>query len=280
MQSFIASTITTVLTTFTSFGLAAVSAWFASERWTFSRHRGQKWLSDVLIEAKDRFWHRPGITWTKRGFLIAGCHLNSVFKGAWRILGAFSLSTCRSTAMDNDDLEAQGLPTNRSQMYDPTKRQTSNATIMSEPPTPTSPLVPPTPLNSPVAQDFDDCAPTPDADNTMTVGKQLWKNAFRNIKMRKAVAPSRQMIDIPDVPVINLPPIKQRTTSSTTLNGFGICEKKKGSTSESVPFSRSRISTLIPKLVEMKITHDLAAHSALVRHMQFSPDGKFLATSR
>ncbi|EDR02766.1 uncharacterized protein LACBIDRAFT_307996 [Laccaria bicolor S238N-H82] len=39
-QSFITATLTTVLTTITSFGLTAVSAWFASEHWTFTRHCG------------------------------------------------------------------------------------------------------------------------------------------------------------------------------------------------------------------------------------------------
>ncbi|EEB94997.1 hypothetical protein MPER_06102 [Moniliophthora perniciosa FA553] len=42
---------------------------------------------------------------------------------------------------------------------------------------------------------------------------------------------------------------------------------------------RSRVSALVPKLTCLEATQDLAAHQALVRHLQFSPDGKFLATS-
>ena len=42
----------------------------------------------------------------------------------------------------------------------------------------------------------------------------------------------------------------------------------------------SREATLIPKLQSLEVTQDLDEHQALVRHVQFSPDGKFLATSR
>jgi len=59
----------------------------------------------------------------------------------------------------------------------------------------------------------------------------------------------------------------------------------------------SRVASLVPRLQNMTPTQDIAAHAALVRHMQvsvnptaafvpvfngvsqFSPDGKFLATS-
>jgi WD40 repeat protein len=36
---------------------------------------------------------------------------------------------------------------------------------------------------------------------------------------------------------------------------------------------------MISKLAELAVKYDLSPHSALVRHMQFSPDGKFLATA-
>lgn len=43
---------------------------------------------------------------------------------------------------------------------------------------------------------------------------------------------------------------------------------------------RSRVAALVPRLRSLKPTQDIAAHQAPVRHLQFSPDGKFLATSR
>src|SRR5712691_9235155 len=48
LQNHVVSTITTVFTAFSSFGLIAVSTWFIFERWVFIRHRGSKWLRDSL----------------------------------------------------------------------------------------------------------------------------------------------------------------------------------------------------------------------------------------
>ncbi|KAF8838740.1 hypothetical protein BDN67DRAFT_1070510, partial [Paxillus ammoniavirescens] len=47
-QGPVTRTMITALTAFTSFGLAAVAAWFALERWVFVFHRGQRWLNDVV----------------------------------------------------------------------------------------------------------------------------------------------------------------------------------------------------------------------------------------
>ena len=209
--------------------------------------------------------------------MIARRHLRTTFKSTLRVVGVLSTSTCRGTETDDDDLEAQvhhEPTTSRSQMYDPTghRLSLSDATaVMSEPSTPTSPLVPPTPLNSPVDQESSfSFAANPTTDPTTTVGKQLWKNAFRNMKMHNALTP-----------VIGPPPLRRRTSSSSLNDGIHDNNKKTStSTSESVLFSRPRLSVFVPKLTEMKVTYDLAAHSALVRHMQFSPDGQFLATSR
>jgi hypothetical protein len=47
-----------------------------------------------------------------------------------------------------------------------------------------------------------------------------------------------------------------------------------------VPVQSSRVAALVPKLRGLTLTQDLDAHQALVRHLEFSPNGKFLATSR
>lgn len=203
--------------------------------------------------------------------------MKSSFKATLRIFGA---PPTRSTRTD-DDLEAQGVPSNRL-AYDRKKYRTSDAIVVaiSEPSTLPAPLTPlNSPLNSPVDQDFSSYyAATPTTDDTTTVGKQLWQKAFRNLKMRDALPPPAQLNDT--VPMLK-PPLIRHQTSSSSLSDFSIFDnKKKASTSDSVRFSRSRISTFVPKLIELEVTHDLAAHTALVRHMQFSPDGQFLATSR
>ena len=48
----------------------------------------------------------------------------------------------------------------------------------------------------------------------------------------------------------------------------------------SMPMQASRVAGLVPKLRGLMPTQVLEAHQALVRHLQFSPNGKFLATSR
>ena len=202
--------------------------------------------------------------------MVAGHHLKTAFKTALRLVGVLP-TTCRSTETDDDDLEARvhGPPTSR----------ISDATaVMSELFTPTSSLAPLTPLNSPVDEESSfSFATTPTIDSTTTTGKQLWRNAFRNIKMRNALTLTQLRTA---APVIG-PPLRRRTSSSTLKDDIPDNNRKtSASMSESVLFSRPRVSAFVPKLTEMKVTHDLAAHSALVRHMQFSPDGQFLATSR
>ena len=153
---------------------------------------------------------------------------------------------------------------------------------MSEVSTPASPLVPPTPINSPVVNETGFALNSPTSPKSATSGKQLWKNAVKTVKMRSTLS-GVSPVDTSPIAFPGRPePTRQRTMSS----GFGTAEfgtaesKKSPSPGEILPFSRSRVSALVPKLQELEATHDLAAHTALVRHMEFSPDGRFLATSR
>lgn len=41
----------------------------------------------------------------------------------------------------------------------------------------------------------------------------------------------------------------------------------------------ARVGSLVPKLKQMEPVRDLVGHAALVKHLQFSPDGQLLATS-
>ncbi|KAF9568278.1 WD40 repeat-like protein [Agrocybe pediades] len=332
-QAPVTSTITTVLTTFTSFGLAAVSAWFASERWTFSRHKGQKWLSDVLNEATDRFFELPGVTYAQH---ILQAAMKSARKQAakfrkvvvkasrgfvsywlrWKCdaqcLGKLG---CGSGHDDDDDLEANRLPTTMPPPTDQEKRalspepavgasmsfRPSDATaVMSEPSLPGSPItLAPTPVNSPVDNDFSlalnaggpplltasqTATTTPPTQNAApTLGKQLWKNAVRNVKMRNSALNNNPLLggSTPTrgtgMPMVRAEPVRKRTmSSSVSIAGPGSIGKR---SLIGPAYTRSRVSELVPRLIELEVTHDLAAHSALVRHMQFSPDGKYLATS-
>ena len=290
---------TTVLTAFTSFGLAAVSTWFASERWAFSRHKGQKWLSDILYEANQRFLMLPGVTWMRRIFYASKRQLREINKvvllPVLRITGCIHLCPdSKHEDDDDDDLEASTLPTSARLPYsayyskeagmnltrcgisEVTGTSTPIASEISLAPPPSTVFAAPL-VSSPTEEAGPPASPPPTAaPNGTTVGKQLWKNAVRNVRMRSALTTPSSPTSV--TTVINQPrtePRRQRTASSDVL-----FPARKHNSGESVPFTRSRVSALVPKLVELEATHDLAAHNALVRHMQFSPDGKYLATSR
>ena len=101
--------------------------------------------------------------------------------------------------------------------------------------------------------------------STAAPGRGRFANAVRAvIKMRTASAA---------FPVEGRNPRRQRTMSSDG-NGNGREAEPVG------VLKNSRVGTLMPKLRSLQTTQSFEAHSALVRHLQFSPNGKFLATSR
>ncbi|RDB27816.1 hypothetical protein Hypma_002286 [Hypsizygus marmoreus] len=265
------STLTTVFTAFTSFGLTAVSAWFASERYIFLRHRGQKWLSDALIEYKEMIMKLPGMQRLKLGVEAIGEHILQLSEALQRLsCKILGIAYARSTSSeDSDDLEANVLPIAHSNHHHhhhhpgetPTSPVRRPSDVMSEPPKS------PPPPQSPISEK--DPTPSPIEPSP---GKQRWKNALRSVKMRSAVSSPLGMS------VIGSPPLRRRTTSSGLTSSYG--ERKRTMAEEPVKaILRSRVAALQPKLRQLEATQDLAAHSALVRHLQFSPDGKYLATS-
>ncbi len=54
---------TAVFSTFSCIGLLAVSICFGLERWTYSRHKGRKWFSDVLNDARKQICSHPLFRW-------------------------------------------------------------------------------------------------------------------------------------------------------------------------------------------------------------------------
>lgn len=71
-------------------------------------------------------------------------------------------------------------------------------------------------------------------------------------------------------------PTRRRTMSATALAPDGTRVADQGPLGG---LKASRLAKLAPRLKSLETTQDLAAHQALVKHLQFSPDGKFLATS-
>lgn len=191
---------------------------------------------------------------------------------------------CGTGSDENHDIEARGCQEVDTQMYQyepkdrisPTSNRPSESTAINESISSGLLSLAPTPANSPVNNDFPE-ASTPNSPTAPPLGKQLWKNAVRNVTMRNALARTTQgLASVVGASTKPRPePVRQRTVSS----GLSFSSDGRKTLSGQV-YTRSRLSALVPKLMELEATHDLAAHSALVRHMQFSPDGKFLATSR
>ncbi|KAJ7598511.1 quinon protein alcohol dehydrogenase-like superfamily [Mycena floridula] len=186
-QHRVTSIVTTVLTSITCFGLAAVSAWLVSERWAFGRHQGSKWLSDVLVD-KARSVHM----WLK---YTTAKTINSLStKG-------------KDHGKRREDLE--GFSSAASPFQSIPRSSQSRVAVSAT------------------------------STNIPTAARQLWSNAIRTVRMHSAVSSNLAFVVASSV----------------------------------------RISALRPKLECLEPVQDMTVHQAMVRHLQFSSDGKFLATT-
>ncbi|KAJ3781345.1 hypothetical protein GGU10DRAFT_367113 [Lentinula aff. detonsa] len=270
-QSRVTSTITTVFTVFTSFGLAAVSAWFASERWAFTHHRGKKWLGDILVEVNEKFLQLPGISsithglrlsseWASMRVASAGTKLRRVKSITKSIISsdgekASDVENGIAMTLSPDDMNVSSLALGRRR---PSETGPASALVDYSTVAPAS--------GSPIPMSPNGSLNSPTSPTSLSTGRQLWRNAFRTVKMSTAISN----------PMVTRSPRRQRTTSSSLIP----TDRKRIMAEPPVKaIVRSRVAKLVPKLKCLEPTQDMAAHQALVRHLQFSPDGKFLATS-
>ena len=263
LQAQITSTLTTVFTAFTSFGLTAVSAWFASERYIFLRHSGKKWLSDALMEYGD-------MVMKLSGFRTLNCLFHNLETRISRLnkrLRRFS-SKFMKTWKPLHDLEAGTLPI----AHHPNGLPSSEA-----PQTPGGPPLTSEPPKTPWLSQSPSLVEEEPA-SPVSPGKELWKNALRSVKMHTAISSPYGMASVTGD---GREPLRRQTNSSSDLAGGNQDQRRWTWTEETINvMSRSRAALLRPRLLELEPVHDLAAHSGLVRHLQFSPNGKYLATSR
>lgn len=267
LQNYIVCTITTVFTAFSSFGLAAVSAWFASERWVFARHKGKKWLQDSL----DDFWdavmsippfhqfieclHTLGL-WTSsisHRTRVAATHASSTIASVFHrpFADVLHSSSSESSLSSSPAPEAAvSIPQG--------SRRGSEVTFV--PPTievksrqgSTTSFTLPSEMSSGMTS-------TPTSPSPPRV---RFVQTVRNvIRMQQASSSYSQF---------------SRSLTPTLLTPDGMHRKD----TQPMPVQSSRVASLVPKLRGLTLTQDLDAHQALVRHLQFSPNGKFLATSR
>lgn len=259
-QGKVTSTITAVSTAFTSFGLAAVSAWFASEKWTFVHHRGSKWLSDVLKDALRRFMALRLVSIVSNFF---GWGSQYVQKGVEFAEHEFrrmlSMGTITTTALEQGNSLTTG----------------EYAHIISRSPEPLSPVSPSTDSYSHFSAEGSSHPnlepPTTfnGTSNSPVTPRDRLTNAIRSVMMLQSATSSPSNLFSS--------PTRKRTTSSAFTDAS--ISRVISGTSLATTFRGSKVASLMHKLKSLEVTQDLAAHSALVRHLQFSPNGKFLATS-
>lgn len=347
-QGRITSIITTVFTAFTSFGLAAVSAWFASERWTFLKYRGQKWLADVLgeawedvvefcagvIETPPFLWVVSLFSWLWKGISRTRNILEATKEWAWRgchWVGAVVISirnrlvgksTDWTTTECKTDLEVQQTSHNDRAASLPASiptfgmvAETSDSSTSA--PSSSAPLLLRSgPPSSSKINRIDMRYSLDAADAISSIGSSHG-HAPSNVGTNLLPNSSRIPPDTPITPrerfvqavryVIMLQrspffPRRERTTSldpiasaaltealsspacaegtSTEINAaYHARSSRQGSECGVSEIRGSRPTNLIPKLKALQLTEDLLAHSGLVRCLQFSPNGKFLATT-
>lgn len=349
-QGKITSIITTVFTAFTSFGLAAVSAWFASERWTFLKYRGQKWLADVLGEAWEdtvEFWagvmEAPPFLWVVclfswlwRGVTLMRILLEAIgerARGGCRWIGAAVInfynrlvgkSNGWATAGCGTDLGVQRTRHNDRAASLPDTiptfgliAETSDSSTSA--PSSSAPLLlrsgPPSSskINRIDMRSSFDAADANSwtgsshghASSNANIGTELL-NKSSGAPPNTPITPRERFVQaVRSVIMLQkspFSPTRARTTSleppaSTALTGalssvaYAECasteanamlnaksrQGSEGGVSEMI--RGSRLTNLIPKLKTLQLTEDLLAHSGLVRCLQFSPNGKFLATT-
>ncbi|KAF8997101.1 hypothetical protein BDQ17DRAFT_1391948 [Cyathus striatus] len=254
-QSSFTSTVSTILTAFTSSGLCVIAGWFALERLIFNRYRGEKWLIDVLLETRDTFLNTRSVELLCMGW-CALRYQSYKMRKLFTVKCLYWLHCCGDHGYFDSDIEA--LPT----FVDMGRRNEARSPITAEPRS-SDALSALSPPMRPLENDSPDIP--------VSGAKQLWKNEVKTTEQMKQYLVSV----VPRSPTVlghSAAPFRRRSTLSS---GNGIPEKRK-------PIEldvRLRIMAIQPKLIELESVQDIDAHQALVRHLQFSPDGQYLATS-
>jgi hypothetical protein len=248
-QHFVTSTITTVFSAFSSFGLTAVSAWFISERYVFVRHKGKKWLADVLDDASEQFVAMPGVRWFKRvpstKSKVAIEWSGKVLRGSVRRLRSLTVGTFtthHSEAASSGTTILEDIGPNASSpepMVAPGSPTLTDTTRFSADPEGSI-------AHGTVRGSEDQGAP-PSATRTR------FANLVRNVMMVHRTTN-------------NMNSNRPKTRRSSTLTP----DAPTVNTERIVMPKSSRVAGLVPKLRNMVLTQDIAAHAALVRHMQVS----------
>ncbi|KAG1776406.1 hypothetical protein EV702DRAFT_1180007 [Suillus placidus] len=226
-QGKVTSTITTTVL------LPAVLAWFASEKWTFVHHRESKWLSDVLKDALRRFM-------------------------ALRLVSLVSKSFGWGSRYVQKGVEVAGHKFRR-------PASGEYAHTISRSPEPLAPL-------SPIRQSTDSYSHL-SGESSSHPNLKSPTTTFSGTS-NSPITPSVRLISVIRFVMMlqsamSFPgnafsfPARKRTTFLALTDVSRVTSP----TGVTTTFRGSRAACLIPKLKSLEATQDLAAHSALVRHL-------------
>ncbi|KAI9465719.1 WD40 repeat-like protein [Lactarius psammicola] len=247
-QNYTVSVITTVFTAFSSFGLVAVSMWFIFERWVYARHRGSKWLRDSL----DDCWVAVLDVVSRRRFLSAVHRTKDALKTAKTSL--IELFRPHPTA----EIVIAPSASWSSLTHAPSSAARTIPNTLAEPQRTRSP------------------SPMPPANTeTQTSGQHFPEEVSDEAVPAVAMPPRRaRFVQAIRSVIIAQHPSGIPRAPPNIFSPEGVRQEELRGLIRS-----SRVARLVPKLRDFAPTQEFAAHQALVRHLQFSPNGNFLATS-
>ncbi|KDQ13401.1 hypothetical protein BOTBODRAFT_66862 [Botryobasidium botryosum FD-172 SS1] len=276
--------LTIIWTCVSSFALLAVALWFASERWAFSKTKGRKWLGDILEDVSQSLQSITGINWMARAI---STHVNPVVtRSTGHVTGAMLyFARSASSALCNLSGKAFGRAAENGDSSTSSILPTSSPARRAYP-VPGSglvgtPALPPgrsAPDHNQHTTDEGTAATTSDIEEktqsehpggTTEVNQSPARTRFAQIGWQ--VIRMLRVLPRASLDHAHAPPCSQSPNPSELLT-----RRESADTWAPRP---SRLNALIPILKQLTPTQYLGGeHQALVRHLEFSPNGKFLAT--
>lgn len=260
----------------------------------FNRHKGKKWLAEILDDVSEKMEEVTGYRWVKK---TAPVKSKTALTWSARTVRRATIPLRRMSAMfgrssgstgSTDSVESIPLP-----YASPTVPPSTGIIV-----TPGTGFVSPKSAvkfqlgpeeerrSGEASGRPSDASPigSPTPPSTSEPGTEISATRARFMNLVRSAIMVNRLIGVGN---------EAKARVSETLPGGKALNRKL----EPVPPRSSRVAGLVPRLQNMAPTQDIAAHTALVRHIQvsvklmvtfvpiinrapqFSPDGKFLATS-
>lgn len=262
-KSVVTAAITTALTCVTLTSLGIVSMWILSEQFVYQRYGGSKlvinipgmtliWGTNVAKRARTQLYDfvqnaQPWSLWFVSRFDIIHANtrglisrVSAPFRHSWKV-----------AERNGDDIEAHAE--SMAEGFSPS----NDAESLSSPTLFVT--IPPSPLDQFVSR-----------STGMTRGRVLWQNAIKTARMQSAI--SIHPAVFPNMP-------------HRQVTGLALSQTRPGNYRRSTVLDEpirifSRVKQLQRWTQKLEITQKTLAHQGLILHMQFSPDGRHIATSR